>query len=498
MALLLSLALAPFLAKAQSESAQQRFLEARRRQIELRQEREELHRVQELDAHGLASAAEVRKAEADHDKAQLAYQQALLDLLGAQPRLTIREAVRYLGDSGEPFVRLTIANLTAALQGSEIELLESFDEAVRLPSDLRSGAVRGVAVSLRDTGAPSTGNAEPIRGATIALPFENFLGEIGHGEAKTVVFRLLRDVSTVTVHLEWAGGQQETDVHLQQAEGERPVRILSAQRSLEADLGSIATYDLRLGRSAVDVVSYRLRVVGLPRQIGVVFRDPSTNARLTQVSFGAGVQEQDVELSLFLPDNADRQLELDRPLQFWVIAGQDDDVAELSTAQAVAEQELASSPVGYAGLEITPRGVGRLEVSAVSLFSEMQVGGELDVPIEIENSGSRRVDNIRLLVEPPLGWRAAAEPALIEALDQQESQRIDVRIVAPSSAAVGEYEVRLKAEGTALDRQMNSQEKLYRISLESGRSLLASGAILAAIVLIAAALVGFGIKLTRR
>ena len=95
-------------------------------------------------------------------------------------------------------------------------------------------------------------------------------------------FQLLRDVSSVVVASSYKGQNQETVVQLQQAETENAVTMTSMQASQEADLGSQATFNLKLERSSVDVRQFQLKLVNLPHQISYSFIDPGNQARLSR------------------------------------------------------------------------------------------------------------------------------------------------------------------------------------------------------------------------
>ena len=74
---------------------QRRFLEVRRRQIDLNSSRLALQRAQENFKQGLIAYIDVERAKTDVDKAQLDYQEAVLSLLSLQPRLSVKQAMKY-------------------------------------------------------------------------------------------------------------------------------------------------------------------------------------------------------------------------------------------------------------------------------------------------------------------------------------------------------------------------------------------------------------------
>lgn len=481
---------------------QRRFLEVRRRQIELKQARTQLQRTQELFEQGLTSRTELGRAQTAVETAQLNYQEAVLSLLSLQPRLSVRQAIKYQTKDGRKFVRLTVENLTPTFDDSQFRLLSNFEGADPIPEELRRRDLQDIFVSLKAAGELATGaatsTAATSRGTTIALPYEVHIPELKYGQSQTLEFQLLRDVGSVVVASSYKGQNQEIDIQLQQAETENVVTITSTQISQEADLGSQATYDLRLERSSVDVRQFRLKVVNLPHQISYSFIDPQTQARLSQLNFPAGVTEQRLGLRLFLPERADEQVRIDEPLAFWALVMDERQAERFQDERVYSSAEIAGSRAGRVQLVIIPRGVGRIEVSAVSLFSEIQTGESVETTIMLRNTGTRRLDNIKLTTESPLNWRVDLQPDVVPALEINREETVKLKIVPPSDVVVGDYEVRLKTESYAYGRRVPSEDKIYRVSVKAQTSLWGTVGLIGGLLVLVIGIVVFGIKLTRR
>jgi hypothetical protein len=481
-----------------------RFLEVRRRQIELQSARQEVKRLEELFQQGVVPKTSLDRARMELEKAQLAYQEAVLSLLALEPRLSVRRAVKYQAADGRKFVRLTVVNLTPTFDDAQFRLLQNFEGADPIPEELRQRDVRDIFISLKDPGelpmgSPAGTIAErSVRGTTISLPYEVHIPRLNYGEERTLTFQLLRDVPSVIVSVSYKGRTLEHTVQLQQAKGESVVTVSSTQFSQEADLGGQATYDLRIERSTVDVRSFHLRVVNLPRQITYSFLDPNTQARLSQITFPAGVIEQRLSLRLFLPERADEQVRIDEPLEFWALVGEEEQMAAFREDRFYTARELAAARLGRVRLVVVPRGVGRIEVSAASLFSEIQVGQFVETRLVLRNVGTRRLDNITLSAESPLNWRVEFEPDLIPALEINREAEVRVRIVPPPDVSVGEYEVRIKTESSSYGRRVPSEDKIYRVSVKAQTSLWGTVGLIGGLLLLVIGIVVFGIKLTRR
>src|SRR6185436_2815225 len=95
---------------AQQSDEQRRFLEVRRRQLELQATRKQYERTEKLAAQGLVSQNDIERDRNAVATAQLNYQQTVLALLDLQPRISVRSAVKTQGSDGRKFVRLVIAN----------------------------------------------------------------------------------------------------------------------------------------------------------------------------------------------------------------------------------------------------------------------------------------------------------------------------------------------------------------------------------------------------
>lgn len=490
--------------QARISDEQRRFLEVRRRQIELQAARQEVKRLEELFSQGLVPKTKLDQARTELEKAQLSYQEAVLSLLALEPRISVRQAVKSQTPDGRKFVRLTIANLTPTFDDSQFRLLSNFEGADPIPDELRRRDVQDIFVSLKDPGESPTGSLtgtiaeRSARGTIISLPYEIHIPKLAYGEEKTLEFQLLRDVASVIVSMSYKGQTLEQVIQLQQAEGEHTVTVSFTQFSQEADLGGQATYDLRLERSTVDVRSFELKVVNLPRQITYSFIDPNTQARLSQINFPAGVTEQRLGLRLFLPERADEQVRIDEPLEFWALVMDKQQAQRFQQERVYLPAEIEQSRAGRVRLVIIPRGVGRIEVSAVSLFSEIHPGESVETTITIRNTGTRRLDNIKLMAEYPLNWRVELQPDIIPALEINREASVRLKIIPPPDVPVGDYEVRLKTESYAYGRRVPSEDKIYRVSVKGQASLWGTAVLVGGLLLLVIGIVVFGIKLTRR
>jgi uncharacterized membrane protein len=154
--------------------------------------------------------------------------------------------------------------------------------------------------------------------------------------------------------------------------------------------------------------------------------------------------------------------------------------------------------VGRVRLVVLPRGVGRIEVSAVSLFSEIQTGETVETNMTIRNTGTRRLDNVKLTTEYPINWRTELIPDIIPSLEINKEAVIQLKIVPPTDVTVGEYEVRIKTESYAYGRRVQSEDKIYRVSVKARTNIWATAGLIGGLLVLVVGIVVFGVKLTRR
>jgi hypothetical protein len=479
------------LGAAAQRGTPQELLELQRREIELDEARSHLERTAELHQQGLVSESEKERAARSVTRARLHYQESLLSVLDFEPRVSVAGAVKTRQANGRRTLRLTLVNVTP-----RVEELGAVPDELRdaLPADLTERRLRNVFVSLQEAaGSDGAGG-----GTVVAIPYEARVPVLPWGRPVVVEFQLLRDLESVTVDLSHRGHRRQITVQPQHAEGDQPLTIVSTQASQEADLGAQATFDLQLERSSSDLSSFVLDVVGLPQQVGSSFVDPQTEARLSQVTFPAAVSRLSLALRVFLPERLDgTSLTVDDPIEFWVVAMPPEVAQELGGAPPSLDR-IDRARIGAARLSVVPRGVGRIEVSAPTLFAESPPGDIVRTVLEIRNAGSRALHNVDVLVEAPVEWQASATPRPIPTLAVGEEQRVEVLVQAPAEAPEGDYEVRLRTISHADNRRVPSEDKIFRVSLKGDATMAGTVGLLTVLVALVGGIVVAGVKLTRR
>jgi hypothetical protein len=494
-ALVLALAFTATTAVAQTNNNynprddQYRLLGMTRAQAQYEQAEREFTRQQQLHERKLVSDAELEVARTRMQNARVDYLQAALGIVFESPHVFIDRAVKLQRSDGSKYVRVTIRNESQT--SAEATKLEGLIDSTLL-RQLRPDEVNNVFVSLKE---------EPgVAGAIIGRPYEHRVPTLKYGEPVTLEFRLLRDVDAVTVAVSYANQSSERRIFLEKDASADIVSVQAMQFSQEADLGGSATYDLQLERFTAERTGFRLEVGGLPPDIRYEFRDPSTNARLTQIAFPEGTTSQRLRLVLTLPLRDAGRFPVEKAIGFHVFAlGREAARAFAEAARdSITEAEAAALSAGKARLEVIPRGVARLDVSAANLYHEISRGDSVVLELTLRNTGSRSVNAIRMASDAQPDWRVLATPELVPELPAGGETRVRLVAAPPREVAVGDYDIRLRTEALSADRRVDTEDKTLRVRVLPAANWLGTALLVLLLVGLVGGIVTFGLRLTKR
>ncbi|HOW85778.1 MAG TPA: NEW3 domain-containing protein [Candidatus Aminicenantes bacterium] len=483
-----TLVLAAALAPQTQESQSMKLLELKSAQLAYALSEADYLRYVELKKEGLASEADYKQRETAYLQAKVKFQQALINFMGSEARISVASAVKYQDRSGKKFVRVGLRYTSKELK--ELANLKINAEDI-FPLDFMK-EIKDVYVSLLS------------EGKIISDPYERLVPALPIESGREATFQLLKDVESLDVRVSYSGKDETTSVFLQKGVSANMVTVNSAQFSQEADLESTATYDLSLEKFSGEANVFKLEAVNLPPQITSEFSDPATSARLSQIKFSEGVTSLKLQLKLFLPKNPDERVVLDKPLEFFALAldnEQTEKLRALETAGAATGIDAAAIDglkAGYVKLELIPRGVPKVEVQAVNLYHEIKVGDTIGMDVTIRNTGTRRLNNVRVFCDLPLNWRVEIAPDLIGTLEQNKDEVVRIKFLPPDGVSVGDYEPKIRTDALADNRRVESEDKIVRIHITSRANVLGIGALVLLLVGLLVGIVVFGIKLTRR
>ena len=471
------------------ESQSMKLLELKSAQLAYAQAEADYLRYVELKKDGLTSEAEYKVRETTYLQAKVKFQQALINFMGSEARISVASAVKFQDRSGKKFVTVSLRYTSKELK--ELANLKINAEDI-FPLDFMK-EIKDVYVSLQS------------EGKIISDPYERVVASLPIESRRDVTFQLLKDVENLDVNVSYSGKDEKTSVYLQKGVSANMVTVNSAQFSQEADLESTATYDLSLEKFSGEANVFKLEAVNLPTPITYEFSDPTTSARLSQIKFSEGITSLKLQLKLFLPKNPDERVILDKPMEFYVLALDNDQTEKLRGLEGGAAggagiglDGIESLKAGYVKLELIPRGVPKIEVQAVNLYHEIKVGDTISMDVTIRNTGTRKLNNVRVFCDLPLNWRVEITPDLIATLEQNKDEVVKIKFLPPDGVSVGDYEPKIRTDALADNRRVESEDKIVRIHISSKANVVGIGALVLLLIGLLVGIVVFGIKLTRR
>ncbi len=485
-------ALTPWQSMAQSgtyynqRDDQYRLLGLKRAKEAFEAARRDFDREKDLFEKKLISQAELDRAQANYSDAEVNYQQSLLAVLFEQQFITISKAMKYQSADGTKKVRLRVENASGG--SAEFRKLLNIDD--ELFRSLQPDIVNNIYVSLLNND-----------GAVICQPYESKISELRFGEPKELNFTMLQDLDVVTVNLIYGkGSQRSLKVYLEKDAAINKVLVQSQQFSQEADLGKTASFDLTLELFGGVGKTFNLQVVNLPTQINRFFKDPATNARLSQFKFTENVATRKAALDVTLPDRANDAVAMDKPIQFYVLVIPTDQTQSIANLESKTwtQEEIEGLHTGYVKLELLPRGKGILLIRAQQLYLTLKQGENVEMSFDVVNEGSRRLDNIEIKIDPPLNWTKDVTPSVIPSLEVGEEKRVTLRFTPPGDIGVGRYDARVRSTALSDNEPVVGEDKTVVMEVVAETNIFGTIAIVLLIVGLIAGMVVFGIKLSKR
>ncbi|MFC1543184.1 NEW3 domain-containing protein [Candidatus Neomarinimicrobiota bacterium] len=415
------------------------------------------------------------------------YQKLLLRLISEQSYIIVEKAIKYQNSTGEKRVKIILWNTMEGNREYLYQFKEHFDV---FNPEMMSGKIYNIFVSIVNL------EDQTIIGA----PYEIKIPDLESGKTYEVDFNLLRDIESLQVVLSYNGRKDYKNIYLEKDASANIVDINSYQFSQEADLGSQASFDLLFERFSITDDVYKLAVLNLPQQISYDFIDTETGARLSQLKFTQGVNIKTLVLRTYLPNRVDENVVIDKPIDFYALVLTRAEYEKLGdiSSKNFTERDLNSIQSGRVRLELIPRGVGRIEVRAPSLYYEITAEDSVSMDITIRNIGTRRLDNIKVSIDTPFRWQSIVHPDLIALLEPDEEANVYIAIIPPSDAGIGAQEIRIKTDALADNRQVETYDKTVRIQVNAKTPILGTSILIILLIGLVFGTVIYGIKISRR
>ncbi len=456
--------------------------------------RREYENARELFKQGIYSKKELdealsayESAQQDFRAAQIQLEKTRLGFLANATHITVMEAKKYYNVDGRRMLDLTLKN-TSDLTQAESALGGGWESLEQIQSLLD---IESVVVSLVD-GSVSIGK-----------PYEKIIPLLGYRGETTLTFTLLRDAEDVGVRLKYLDEEVTERIFLEKESLQKIPTMVAAQFSQEGELGTKITYDLELEMLVTTDTNFSLAVTNLPAQIKHTFVDADRGARVTRVRFTEEVSKQALRLELSIPEKLEG-CEVDEPVNFqaWVL--ETGDLENLSALMRdarqgeIKEEDLREINGGRTDLVLIPKGTGRLEVQMNNLFAEIKPGEEVQMKASLANIGTLTLSNVTAELSPPLGWVAEVFPESVPGLAPGEKQDVTIRLVPGPDCMVGDYEALVEATGQRGSDIVRALDKRLRLRVSADTSITVTLVLVIGLVVLMAAIVVIGVRLSRR
>ena len=512
----------PTVARSLTRDEQLHLLEAQLAQLELKRAQaamnkaqKELEEVKSLFEEKLETIDKLNQAEQDYqeavlryDKAQIELQKKRLEFLKGATLITVVKAEKYRhADSEDMKVSITLRNdsdiekarvVMAEMEGSSVEdlasLLKVDNLVVTLLAEVSIPVGTGQDKRLQSAGKP-----------IVSDPYYQIVEELECGQEASLEFRLVRkDVENVTVRLEFLGTKKEYDIFLLKRGGQDLPDISSTQFSLIGQLGRKVRYDVELERLAKSERSFSLVVLNLPEQIPFAFRDPETDAMLTQVKFTEERSKQSLYFEVSLPEKLDSKL-VDTNIPFYIVITHRQELKNIQElwqkyGRNIPPEEVLKIKGDRNKLELIlrPKGVGKLEVLVANLFKEIEQGKPTELKFTVLNSGTLAVTGVTPELDPSLEWESELEPLEPATIGPGEKAAYLARITPPEDVAVGEYVVKVRTEGHAGVETIPALDKDFTIRVAAKSNITGTAILVGVLVVLVVGIAVASIKISRR
>lgn len=417
------------------------------------------------------------------EEAEILLEQTALDLLKNATRIVVRDARKYKSKDGKSMVDITLENASDVRDALVVD--PSLTE-LDLQALLR---VENIFVSVR-------------AGPVVGEPYESRIAALDVGARRTLTYRLLRDEEGVSVVLSYLDIEEERIPVVLRKGGEQTLpSINSAQFSQTGELQQTVRFDLTLERLSDEERSFGLAVIGLPRRIENSFVD--NGAKVNQVKFDENKSKSTLSLQLQIPEKLKREF-VGRTRTFFALVTEPREYARINALQAeygdaaVPEERVDSLLANYVKLELTPKGIGKLEVLVSNTYREIQVGEELRIRVEFLNRGSVTVQNIKAALDLPYQWQEEVDPPLIKRLEPDDRAPVDIIARPPVDIAVGNYELGIEAKGQVGNENVESLEKNLTIHVGASSNIAGNVILIGILVLLVVGIGVASIRISRR
>ena len=485
-------------------------LELEKANAEVERTELELKDTKALFDENIETINKLRKAEQAFKEAQIKYQQAQikleqtrLEFLKNATLIRLINAKIYRGEAGEVMASIELKNDSDINKARVVMAQKAKVSEENLASLLK---VDKIIVTLWGTAYLNTGEEEKLRQAKAIIgdPFQQIVPALTWGDTVELKFRLLkRDVEHVTVQIEYLETSKEYDVFLKKEALQDLPTITSAQFDQHGDLGSAIRYNLQLERLAKTEQSFGLRVLNFPEEVRFAFIDPTTSAKMTTLKFTNEESVRTVDFEGSLPEKLNPEL-IDTNIPFYIVVARPKDLDQVHDLKKrygkkpIPAEDVAKLKGNKVELVLIPKGVGKLDIIVANLFKEIQQEQDVVLKFSIMNSGTLALHRVTPKMDLPLEWEGELTPREVNTIEPGQKTLITADIKPPLDVAVGEYTIKVEAEGYSGVETIESKEKDFTVRVAAQSSLTGTLVLVAVLVVLVLGIAVASVKISRR
>lgn len=342
-------------------------------------------------------------------------------------------------------------------------------------------------------------------GVNIGRPYEHKIDNLRHTEDTDVAYEIQQDVDDLTVTMEYLQRSKASNIFLQTESKEDTVTVTSQQFAQEGELGTQVSFDLSLERLSEGEKQFQLLALGLPEKYRHRFiEDQRRRAAVRRVKFTRRLRRVNLSLEVDIPKEMPEE-ELLKPIKFFAVVADSTAIKALRVfvrgeAEPTAEI-LRESRVGYEELELVPRGVGEMEITAAAQGYYHQIKPEEDVHIRffLENTGTSLLADIRFEVKPSSPeWKYTLDPPKIGSIEPGEKEEVRLTLTSEMPMEIGEYGLKLEASCELSGKPILAEAPNFRIHVEGQTDITLAAIILAALLTLVVGGAVVSIRISRR
>ena len=466
----------------------------------LDKERDNYAQMKDLMSRGIVTGDELTKAKEDYENAEFNYrnaqislEQELLTILEGTTHISVVQGQRYRTRDGVYKTRIVLKNICNLKLASIVEEAWIKYRKESAPKDVKTLLnIDNIFVSIL------------YNGILIGNPYEIHILSLPYGEERALEFELQeQSAQNIQVQIKYLSRTDHHSIYLQKESAEDVVMVRSLQFAQEGDLGSSVLFDLELERLSESEKTFTLDVVNLPEKYRYRFEDQGK--QVSKVKFLKGKPKLNLNLRVYVPDEMPTE-ELDQSINFFAVVADAPGTSRLRAlkkthaTKPVQEKALIPLKVGYEFLELTPKGVGEIELTIANFYyeTELPTRDVLMKGILLKNTGTVRLNDVRIMKDIPHEWEIAIQPEVVALIEPKEELPIEIRVILPEDVDTGEFPVKIWAECDYEGEFIEAQEKDVKIKVKSKTSLFGGLMLVGLLVVLLIGVAGFTIKLSRR